>query len=121
MSKHDEANSLICVSYFKWESRVTPKSFTENSGYNVLFRKFSVSSSGNVPNNCGVPNNINLVLSGFKRREFVQHHLVTLLRSSSNASFAFDISWMEKDKETLLSSTYESREHSLVAERRSLV
>ena len=44
----------------------------------------------------------------------MQHHLVTLLRSSSNASFAFDISWMEKDKETLLSSTYESREHSLV-------
>ena len=103
------------------ESHSQFSTFTENSGYNVLFRKFSVSSSGNVPNNCGVPNNVNLVLSGFKRREFVQHHPATLLRSSSNVSFAFDISWMEKDKETLLSSTYESREHSLVAEGRSLV
>ena len=59
-----------------------------------------MSSSGNVPNNCGLPNTINLVLSESKRREFVQHHLATLLRSSSNVSFAFGISWMEKDEET---------------------
>ena len=80
-----------------------------------------MSSSGNVPNNYGVPNSINFVLSGFKRREIVQHHLATLLRSFANINFAFGISCIIKDKETLLSSAYESKEDSFVTEGRSFV
>ena len=51
--------------------------------------------------------------------EFVQHQDATLFRSSSNAAFACSLSYIGKDNEILLSSTYEFTDVFVIMEGRS--
>ena len=84
-------------------------------------KKLSENSSVNGFNKAGDPNNMNFVFSGFIKREFIQHQLVVLVRSSSSLAFTSDLSCTEKDKKILLSSTNDSMPLFTTAVGRSFV
>ena len=101
---------MICSLYVKCESRITPRSFALNTGLISLPRNERVIDEGSFFNSWGVPIRRNLVFSGLISNSLVEHHLATRRRSSSRFALAEMVSLMEKDRKTLESSTYDSRE-----------
>ena len=111
LDMHDAAILEMWQSYVKYESTMTPRSFAEVTGINVLPRNERDMYAGILCISCRVPITRNLVLSGLISKWFSQHQLATLLRSASSFVVVVPSSLMEKDWNTLVSSTYNSRQH----------
>jgi hypothetical protein len=71
---HNETSCLIRSLYIKCKSRITPRSFTLNTGLISLHRNERVIDEGSFFNSWGVPIRRNLVFSGLISNSLAEHH-----------------------------------------------
>ena len=85
---HFEGNWVICSSYVKLQSIVTPRFFADLDDVISLLSSVMLRSSGIFISICGVPRTRSLVLSRLMRRLFLQNHAAMFRRSPVSWSAA---------------------------------
>ena len=103
----DEVRVLTCSLKVRFESNIIPRSLTEDTGIKCCPRKGTL-ISGTPLKSCFVPKRISLVLSGLISNLFVQHQEAISRRSSETFARQESILFDEHERETFVSSTYDS-------------
>ena len=102
---HFEVTWVICSSYVRLQSIVTPRFFADLNDVISLLSSVMLISSGIFVSICGVPRARSFVLSGLRSRLFLQLHAAMFRRSSVSWSAAKVASRIGNERYNCESST----------------